>query len=117
MVRMRTWDLETAVENIPGAAIVTAKGRIGRVTAARFAEALAAGRRQRSRLIVDLQNVDYVSGLGLAALTEAAAGVEALILCGVGEAVRNTLELAGLAARVRFEESRQVAIERLRDGP
>jgi anti-anti-sigma factor len=114
---MRTWDLETAVEQIPGAAIVTAKGRIGRVTAARFAGALAAARGQASRLIVDLQNVDYVSGLGLAALTDAAAGAEALILCGVGEAVRNTLQLAGLAGRVRFEESRQAAIDRLRDGP
>jgi anti-anti-sigma factor len=114
---MRTWDLETTVEHIPGGAIVTAKGRIGRVTATRFAGALAAVRRQTSRLIVDLQNVDYVSGLGLAALTEAAAGAETLILCGVGEAVRNTLELAGLAGRVKFEESRRSAIERLRDGP
>lgn len=114
---MRTWDLETAVERIPGAVIVTATGRIGRVTATRFAGALAAARRETPRLIVDLQKVDYVSGLGLAALTDAAAGAETLILCGVGEAVRNTLELAGLAGRVRFEESRQAAIERLRDGP
>ena len=114
---MRTWDLETAVERIPGGVIVTVRGRIGRLTAARFAAALAAARRETSRLVVDLQKVDYVSGLGLGALIEAAAAAETLILCGVGDAVRNTLELAGLAGRVRFEESRQAAIERLTDGP
>ncbi len=111
---MRTWRLETAVERVPGGAIVTAKGRIGRVTAARFAEALSAARRETSRVVVDLQGVDYVSGLGLIALRETADSADTLILCGVGEAVRNTLEVAGLIERVRIEESRQAAIDRVR---
>jgi anti-anti-sigma factor len=110
---MRTWGLETLVEQVAGGAIVTVNGRIGRVTAARFAEALAAARRDASRLVVDLQRVDYVSGLGLAALSEAAQEADALILCGVGEAVRNTLELAGLTGRVQIVESREAAIGRL----
>lgn len=111
---MGTWGLETAVDRVPGGAIVTARGRVGRLTAPRFAEALSAARRETPRIVVDLQEVDYVSGLGLTALHEAADGAEDLILCGVGEAVRNTLELAGLIERVRIEESRQAAIDRLR---
>jgi anti-anti-sigma factor len=111
---METWGLETAVDRVPGGAIVTARGRIGRLTADRFAEAMSAARRQTSRLVVDLHGVDYVSGLGLTALREAADGADALILCGIGEAVRNTLELAGLIERVRIEESRQAALDRLR---
>ncbi|SRR6266542_1613735 len=111
---MRTWRLETAVEQVPGGAIVTAKGRVGRVTAGRFAEALSAARRETSTLVVDLEGVDYVSGLGLLALREIAESADALILCGVGEPLRNTLELAGLLERVWIEENRQAAIERLR---
>jgi anti-anti-sigma factor len=113
---MRTWGLETAVEQVPGGAIVTAKGRVGRVTAGRFAEALTAARRHASTLIVDLEGVDYVSGLGLRTLGETADSADALILCGVGEALRNTLELAGLLDRVRIEENRLAAIDRLQNG-
>lgn len=112
---MRTWALETTVEHMPGGAIVTVKGRVGRPTAGQFAEALASARRGTSRLIVDLQGVDYVSGLGLAALAETAEGVDTLILCGVSEAVRNTLELGGLTGRVGMEETREAALGRLQE--
>ena len=111
---MRTWTLETAVEQVPGGAILTATGRVGRVTASRFAAALSAARRNASTVIVDLKGVDYLSGLGLLALREAADSADAVILCGVGEALRNTLELAGLLERVRVEENRGAALERLR---
>jgi anti-anti-sigma factor len=111
---MGTWGLETSVERVTGGAIVTARGRIGRPTADRFAEAMSTARRHDSRIVLDLQGVDYVSGLGLTALEQAADSTEALILCGVGEAVRNTLELAGLIERVQIEESRKGALDRLR---
>ena len=64
-------------------------------------------------MVVDLEGVDYLSGLGLAALRETANGTETLVLCGVCEAVRNTLELAGLTERVKIEGSRQAAIDGL----
>ena len=99
---------------VPGGAIVTARGRVGRLTAPRFAEALDAARRQAPRVVVDLEGVDYLSGLGLAALRDTANGADTLILCGVCEAVRNTLELAGLTASVKIEGSRQAAIDGLR---
>ena len=111
---MRTWGLETAVEQVPGGAILTARGRVGRVTASRFSEALIAARREASTLVVDLQAVDYVSGLGLLALRETADRPGVLILCGIGEPLRNTLELAGLLERVEVEENRQAALKRLR---
>ena len=110
---MRTWVLETALEPVPGGSVLTAKGRVGKVTAARFAEALHDAARDNPRLILDLKAVDYISGPGLTALREAADSTGEVILCGVGEAVRNTLELAGLLERIRIEESRQAAIERL----
>jgi len=110
-----TWGLETSVGPVPGGAVVTARGRVGRLTAPRFAEALDAARRQAPRVVVDLEGVDYVSGLGLAALREAANASERLIVCGVCEAVRNTLELAGLTERIKIEGSRQAAIDGLAD--
>src|SRR5512132_2344546 len=113
---MSTWGLETAVEAVPGGAVVTARGRVGRLTAARFSEALTAARRDTTRLVIDLQGVDYISGLGLAALGDVADSADAVILCGVSEAIRNTLELAGLTERVRIEESREAAMARLHTG-
>jgi anti-anti-sigma factor len=110
---MRTWVLETTLDPVPGGSVLTAKGRIGRVTAAGFAEALRAARSDNPRLVLDLRAVDYISGPGLTALHEAADAAGALVLCGVNEAVRNTLELAGLVERVRIEESRQAAIEKI----
>jgi anti-anti-sigma factor len=110
---MSTWNLETVVEPVAGGAIVTAKGRIGRVTTDRFADALRVARHETSRVIVDLAGVDYISGAGVLALLETADRVDALILCGLGEAVRNTLDLAGLNGRVWIEETREAAIGRL----
>jgi len=107
---MSTWNLQRIVEPVAGGAIVTAKGRIGRVTADRFADALRAARREAPRLIVDLAGVDYISGSGVVALLETADSADALILCGLGEAVRNTLDLAGVNGRVRIIETREAAI-------
>jgi anti-anti-sigma factor len=110
---MSTWKLETLVETVPGGAILTVRGRIGRVTADRFADALRNARRESARLVVDLAGVDYISGPGISALVATADSTEALILCGLGEAVRNTLDLAGVNGRVTIEETRQSAIEKI----
>jgi anti-anti-sigma regulatory factor len=74
---------------------------------------LRAARRQAPRLIVDLAGVDYISGPGVVALLETAERADALILCGLGEAVRNTLDLAGVNGRVRIVETRDAAIGQL----
>jgi len=112
---MTTWMLETVVDAVPGGAILTVRGRIGRVTAARFSDALRNARRETSCLIVDLTGVDYISGPGISALVETA-GAQGLILCGLREAVRNTLDLAGVNGLVRIEETREAAIEACKAG-
>jgi anti-anti-sigma factor len=95
-----TWTLYTTIEPAADGAVLTVKGRIGQVTAERFAEALNAAKRNNSSLVVDLNGVDYISGLGLKALQEAAEMPGGLTLRGVGEAVRNALELAALTPRI-----------------
>ena len=108
---MNTWSFETSVEAVQGGAIVTARGRIGAMTADRFADALRRARHDAPRLIVDLTGVDYISGPGIAALLETVDTAETVILCGLGEAVRNTLDLAGVNGRVRIEDTRAGAVE------
>lgn len=107
---MNTWDLETTLEPLEGAVIVTARGRIGAEAAPRLADALRRAGDQAPRVIVDLTAVDYISGPGITALLEAVDTAETVILCGLGEAVRNTLDLAGVNGRVRIEETRAAAI-------
>jgi len=108
---MNIWTLETRVEPGQGTAVVIATGRIGAAAADRFAEALRRAGHEAARLIVDLTGVDYISGPGISALLEAADGAEIMILCGLGEAVRNTLELAGVTGRVLVVETRAGAVE------
>ena len=111
---MNTWKLETSVAPIQGGAIVTARGRISARTAGQFAQALRQAGHGARRVVVDLAGVDYISGEGISALLEAADGAETMIVCGLGEAMRNTLDLAGLNGRVRIEETREAAISMCR---
>ena len=113
---MNTWTFEASVEPVRGGAIVTARGRIGATTADRFADTLRRARQEAPRLIVDLSGVDYISGPGITALLEAADSAEIIVLCGLGEAVRNTLDLACVNARVRIEGTREGAVEMIGRG-
>ncbi len=107
----RTWDLETSTERVPGGLVLIPKGRIGSVTAARFAEALFAARTESSAVIVDLASVDYISGLGVTVLREAATNGSRMIVCGLREPVRITLELGQALSGVIVKENRDAAIE------
>lgn len=116
--RRRTWSLDTAIERVSGGIVVTPRGRIGSVTARAFAEAVAAARAEATRVVIDLEKVDYISGPGVTVLREAAStdGGTA-ILCGLREPVRITLELAGLLEVVLTEDTRAAAIDRLKRSP
>jgi anti-anti-sigma factor len=112
--KRRTWSLEIATERVPGGIVIIPRGRIGTVTAPAFAAALTAARAESARVVIDLDGVDYISGSGLMALSNAAAGEGAhAILCGLREPVRITLELAGLLEGVSVEDSRATAIDTL----
>ena len=112
--KRRTWSLEIATERVPGGIVIIPRGRIGTVTASTFAAALTAARAESPRVVIDLEGVDYISGSGLMALSNAVAGEGGpAILCGLREPVRITLELAGLLEGVAVEDSRAAAIDRL----
>jgi anti-anti-sigma factor len=100
------WYLDIAEEEHEGIAILTLAGRVGVDEAGHLEAAIAAvARRQRSRLLLDLTGVDYLSSAGLAVLDRAATTFAArngtLVLAGASEPVLFALELGGLLAKVR----------------
>ncbi len=112
--RGRTWTLETATERVTGGMILSLRGRISSATAASFASAMAAARAETPNVVIDLEEVDYISGPGVAVLREVATGSgPRAILCGLQEPVRITLELAGALDDIVIEDTRGKAIGKL----
>jgi anti-anti-sigma factor len=109
----RTWDLDTVAERVPGGIVVTARGRIGSVTADSFAQAVARARTEAASIVIDLSSVDYISGPGVAVLRQASSNGGRIIICGLKEPVRITLELAQVLSDVVVKDNRQAAIESL----
>lgn len=107
------WSLETATETVPGGVVVSARGRVSSGTAGAFAAALTAACAGSGRVVVDLAGVDYMSGPGIVALRDAGeAGQRRIIICGLQDAVRITLELAGLLDGITVESTRATALSR-----
>src|SRR5204862_5035811 len=110
---LRTWALEVATERLAGAIVLVPKGRIGSITAGAFAEAVSAARAAAPRVVIDLAGVDYISGAGIRVLQSFSANDGArTIVCGLQDAVRITLELAGALDGVVVVEDRKAAIEK-----
>jgi len=69
------------------------------------------------RLVLDLAGVEYVSSAGLRVLLMAAKRLKeppaALVLCGLGPAVKGVLELAGFLPLFAIEAARPQALARL----
>ena len=94
--------------------MIAPKGRIGSVTAAAFEEAFRAAVTAAPRVVVDLTDVDYISGAGIRALQQtAAANAGRTILCGLHDAVRIALELSRAVADVVVVKDRREAVESL----
>jgi anti-anti-sigma factor len=106
----RTWDLETATERVPGGIVVTPRGRISSVTAARFAEVVTSARAYAATVIIDLSGVDYISGAGVSVLGNAAHNGDRIVVCGLKDSVRITLELAQVLPELAVEDNRELAI-------
>jgi anti-anti-sigma factor len=113
----RTWDLETVSERVPGGIVVTPKGRISSVTAAKFEEVVTAARADTAFLVMDLTAVDYISGAGVAAIERSTGNGGRVIICGLREPVRITLELARVLPDVIVKDTRETAIASLASNP
>lgn len=70
----------------------------------------------RHRLVIDFSGVEYISSAGLRVMLTTAKRIRAaggaLVLCGMGDAVRQVFSLAGFLPLFAIEESRSGAIER-----
>lgn len=105
-------------------AIVTASGRLSAATAGQWEEGLVrvAGRR---KILLDLAGVDYVCSAAIVALTAfldrresldgPAAQDASVVACGLGDAVRLTLDLAGVLPRLTVAPTRAAGLALLNE--
>jgi stage II sporulation protein AA (anti-sigma F factor antagonist) len=105
-------------ERVERALVVAPVGRLDSVSSGelerKIVERIDSGDR---RLVLDLAGIAYVSSAGLRVLLMAAKRLKeppaALVLCGLGPAVRSVLELAGFVPLFAIEPSRPAALARL----
>jgi anti-sigma B factor antagonist len=110
----RTWGLEVFSELVTGGILLAPKGRIGSVTAGAFERAIQAALAAAPAVVIDLGGIDYISGAGIQVLEQASATNAArMILFGARDSVQITLELSGVAGRVRVAQSKEEALEAL----
>ena len=101
--------------------VVAPVGRIDTTTTVSLEQALSAafdaGERQ---LVVDFEGVSYISSVGLRALLVAAKRMRerqgTLVLCALGDAVRQVLDLAGFLPLFTVERTRDLAVTRCASG-
>jgi anti-anti-sigma factor len=98
--------------------VVTARGRLDGATSGQFVqrvEALVTG--SQPRLLVDFSGVEFVSSAGLRAVLALVKKVKAvqgaLALCAVQPAVREVLEITGLAGMIDIHPERAAALTAL----
>ena len=112
------WPLRINEERRDGALVLALAGRLGASSAISLDTAVSrAVGRGDSRLVIDLEEVDYVSSAGLKALATAgtlcARARGSVALCGLGEPVRIALELGGMLPDFPVEASRDRAVARV----
>jgi anti-anti-sigma factor len=101
-------------------AVVAPEGRIDTNTSGELERMLfghlGAG---ETRVLVDLSGVEYISSAGLRVLLKAAKTVREkggrLVLCSLGQSVREVFDLAGLRPIFAIEDSRDLALARCAD--
>ena len=116
------WPLQISEEHVGGVLVLVLSGRLGAASAVRFDAAVAeAIGRGDVRLVVDMDQVDYISSAGLKALLAAGSQITsangALSLCRLTEPVRVALDLGGLLEELTIDASREQAIVRVATPP
>jgi stage II sporulation protein AA (anti-sigma F factor antagonist) len=113
--------MEIVDERRENVRMVSPAGRIDSVAAPVLARHLsgteASGQSSARALVVDLSAVEYISSAGLAVLlgeAKATAGRDGtLVLCGLGDGVREVFSLAGLLPLFTIEPTREAAMTRV----
>jgi anti-sigma B factor antagonist len=111
--------MEIREERRDGILVLTPSGRFDSVTSVDLEQRLIAVAGER-RLVVDLAGVEYVSSAGLRVFLKLARRVKdaggELLLCAMGEPVRQVFDLAGFLPLFAIEASRERALTRLGAG-
>jgi len=102
-------------------AVVAPRGRIDTNTSGELERTLfghlGAG---ETRMLVDLSGVEYISSAGLRVLLKAEKAVRQkggrLVLCSLGQPVREVFDLSGLSSVFAIEDTRERARERFAEG-
>jgi anti-anti-sigma factor len=108
-------------DKISGVLVIAPSGRIDSTTSDALDQALSgavdAGER---RLVVDFGKVSYISSAGLRVLLMTAKRLRsergALVLCALGEPVRQVFDLAGFLPLFTVESTRDLALARCAGG-
>ena len=109
--------MEIAQVEMGGALVVAPVGRVDSTTSETLERALAAALDGGTRrLVVDFTGVTYISSVGLRVLLVVAKRMRTergvLVLCGLGDAVRQVFDLAGFLPLFAVEPSRELAVKR-----
>ena len=97
--------------------VVAPVGRVDSTTSEALERALAAALDGGTRrMVVDFAGVTYISSVGLRVLLVVAKRMKTergtLVLCGLGDAVRQVFDLAGFLPLFVIESSRELAVKR-----
>jgi anti-sigma B factor antagonist len=107
-------------ETIGAVRVLAPVGRIDSNTSRDLERSLLGHAASEAAILVDLLEVEYISSAGLRVLLKAAKaardGGGRLVLCSLGQSVREVFALAGLTAIFTIEPSRTSALQRLAEG-
>jgi stage II sporulation protein AA (anti-sigma F factor antagonist) len=109
--------MEIAQVTAGEALVIAPAGRIDSTTSEAVDRALGAALDGGARrLVVDFAGVTYISSVGLRVLLVVAKRIRTergtLVLCGLGDAVRQVFDLAGFLPLFAVEPTRELAVKR-----
>jgi anti-sigma B factor antagonist len=108
--------MEIKTQEINHVELITIKGRVDSVEAARLAKALeSASHRGKYRIVVDMSQVEYMSSAGFRALGDAQRNSQRhqrgeVVLAQVPALVREALEMVGFTEYFHMEDSVSAAL-------
>jgi anti-anti-sigma factor len=107
------WPLAVTTDRLAGVFVLAAVGRLGAATAGQLEAALAEVREEGGeKVVLDLEGVDYVSSAAILAISSFL-DERTIVVCGLGDAVRLTFDLAGVLPRLTVVPSRTAALAAL----